>query len=243
MATVHNKAKKDQIARTVLMPGDPLRSRYVAENFLTDPVLVNDVRGVQGYTGSYKGVPVTARASGMGMPSIGIYSWELFNQYYVDNIIRIGTTGALQDDMKLRDVVLGQGACTDSNYTRRFGVTGSYAPLADYALLRTAEDCAVEMGLNVRIGNILSSDMFYYPAGADETEAWKKLGVLGIEMEAAALYTNAAYFRKRALCIATVTDHMFRPDYLSAKERQTSMDQMILLALETAVAMETRREK
>lgn len=237
MATLHNKAKKDQIARTVLMPGDPLRSKYVAENFIEDAVLVNDVRGVQGYTGTYKGVPVTVMASGMGMPSIGIYSWELFSQYYVDNIIRIGTTGALQDEMQLRDVVLAQAACTDSNYTKRFGVTGSYAPIADYRLLRTTEDCAKEMGLNVRVGNILSSDMFYYPEGGNETAAWKKLGVLCIEMEAAALYTNAAYFHKRALCIGTVTDHLFRPDYLSAKERQTSLDDMITLALNTAVRM------
>ena len=237
MATVHNKAKRDQIAKTVLMPGDPLRAKYVADNFLTDAVLVNDVRGVQGHTGTYQGVPVTVMASGMGMPSIGIYSWELYSQYYVDNIIRIGTTGALQDDLKLRDVILGQAACTDSNYTRRFGVSGSYAPIADYKLLRTAEECAREMGLNVRIGNILSSDMFYYPDGANETDAWKKLGVMCIEMEAAALYTNAAYFRKRALGIGTVTDHLFRPDYMSAKERQTSLDDMITLALNTAVKM------
>ena len=200
-------------------------------------MLVNDVRGVQGRTGTYKGVPVTVMASGMGMPSIGIYSWELYNNYYVDNIIRIGTTGAFQDDIKLRDVILAQGACTDSNYLSHFNVNGTYAPIADYKLLSTALGCAEEKGLNVRVGNILSSDMFYYPDASAERDAWKKLGVLAVEMEAAALYTNAAYFKKRALCICTVTDHLYRPDYMSAKERQTSLDDMITLALDTAVKM------
>lgn len=237
MATVHNKAEKGQIAKTVLMPGDPLRAKYVADNFLENAVLVNNVRGVQGHTGTWKGVPVTVMASGMGMPSIGIYSWELYSAYDVENIIRIGTTGALQEELELRDVILAQAACTDSNYTKRFGVTGSFAPIADYKLLRTAEDCALEAGLNVRVGNILSSDMFYYADGMSEAEAWKKLGVMAIEMEAAALYTNAAYFHRRALCIGTVTDHIFRAEYLDAKDRQSSLDQMIRIALDTAVRM------
>lgn len=237
MATVHNKAEKGQIAKTVLMPGDPLRAKYVADNFLKDAVLVNNVRGVQGHTGTWKGVPVTVMASGMGMPSIGIYSWELYSEYEVENIIRIGTTGALQEELELRDVILAQAACTDSSYTKRFGVTGSFAPIADYRLLRAAEDCASELGLNVRVGNILSSDMFYYAEGMSEAEAWKKLGVMAIEMEAAALYTNAAYFHRRALCIGTVTDHIFRAEYLDAKDRQSSLDQMIRLALDTAVKM------
>ena len=237
MATLHNKAGKGDIAKTVLMPGDPLRSKYVAENFITDAELVNDVRGVNGYTGTWKGVPVTVMASGMGMPSIGIYSWELFNSYYVDNIIRIGTAGGFQDDLKLRDVILAQGACTNSDYINHFGVKGGYAPIADYTLLTTADKCAREMGLNVRIGNILSSDFFYFADGQNDYDAWKRLGILACEMEAAALYTNAAYAHKRALCICTVTDHLYRPDYLSAKERQTSLDQMIELGLNTAVEM------
>lgn len=237
MATVHNKAEKGQIAKTVLMPGDPLRAKYVADNFLENAVLVNNVRGVQGHTGTWKGVPVTVMASGMGMPSIGIYSWELYSEYDVESIIRIGTTGALQEELELRDVILAQAACTDSNYTKRFGVTGSFAPIADYKLLRTAEDCALDMGLRVRVGNILSSDMFYYADGMSEAAAWKRLGVMAIEMEAAALYTNAAYFHRRALCIGTVTDHIFRSERLDAKDRQSSLDQMIRLALDTAVKM------
>lgn len=237
MATVHNQAEINQIAQTVLMPGDPLRAKYVADKFLTDAVLVNNVRGVQGYTGTWKGVPVTVMASGMGMPSIGIYSWELYSQYNVESIIRIGTTGALQDELKLRDVILAQGACTDSNYTKGFGVSGQFAPIADYKLLRTAEECALKMGLHVQVGNILSSDMFYHPEGCSETDAWKHLGIMAIEMEAAALYTNAAYFHKRALCVGTVTDHIYRPEIMEASERQSSLDQMIELALNTAVEM------
>ncbi len=232
MATVHNKAEKGQIAKTVLMPGDPLRAKYVADNFLENAVLVNNVRGVQGHTGTWKGVPVTVMASGMGMPSIGIYSWELYSEYDVESIIRIGTTGALQEELELRDVILAQAACTDSNYTKRFGVTGSFAPIADYKLLRTAEDCALDMGLHVRVGNILSSDMFYYADGMSEAAAWKRLGVMAI-----ALYPNAAYFHRRALCIGTVTDHIFRSERLDAKDRQSSLDQMIRLALDTAVKM------
>ena len=176
-------------------------------------------------------------ASGMGMPSIGIYSWELFNSYGVQNIIRIGTTGAFQDDIKLRDVILAQGACANSSFATNYGVGPGYAAIADHTLLCKAEKCAEEMGLNIRVGNVLSDDMFYYPR-QNPYDPWKKMGVLSVEMEAAALYTVAAYNRRRALCICTVTDHLYRPDYLSAKERQTSLDQMIRLALDTAVEME-----
>ena len=165
--TPHINAKKEDIAKTVLMPGDPLRAKFIAETFLTDPVLVNNVRGVQGHTGTWKGVPVTVMASGMGIPSIGIYSWELFNFYDVDNIIRIGSAGALQDDLKLRDLVAGQAACTNSNYIRNFGLgeTATFAPIADYTLLSTAVACAKARGIDMRVGNILSSDPFYSPAG------------------------------------------------------------------------------
>ena len=237
MATIHNKAAKSDIAKTVLMPGDPMRSKFIADNYLQDAQLVNDVRGVNGYTGYWEGVRVTVMASGMGMPSIGIYSWELYTAYGVQNIIRIGTTGAFQDDIKLRDVILAQGACANSSFVTNFGVGQGYAAIADHTLLCAAEKCAAKQGLNIRVGNVLSDDMFYYPR-QNPYDPWKKMGVLSVEMEAAALYTTAAYHRRRALCICTVTDHLYRPDYLSAKERQTSLDQMIRLALDTAVEME-----
>ena len=240
MPTPHNAAKIEDIAKTVLMPGDPLRAKFIAETFLTDPVLVNNVRGVQGYTGTWKGVPVTVMASGMGIPSIGIYSWELFNFYDVENIIRIGSAGALQDDLKLRDVVAGQAACTNSSYVKSFGLgeTATYAPIADFTLLSAAVEAAREHGVEMRVGNLLSSDTFYAPAGCGKNDEWKRMGVLAVEMESAALYANAAYARKRALCICTISDHIYRPeDNLPAEERQNSFTQMMEIALDTAVKM------
>ena len=233
--TPHISAKKGEFAKTVLMPGDPLRAKFIAETFLTDPVLVNNVRGVQGYTGTWKGVPVSVMASGMGMPSIGIYSWELFNFYDVDNIIRVGSAGALSDELNVMDIVIGQGACTTSSYVSNFELPGTFAPIADYKLLSAAVDCAMEKGLNVRVGNLLSSDNFYSREGLNPNDAWKKMGVLAIEMEAAALYANAAYAGKRALAICTVSDHLYKPQCLSADERQNSFLQMMELALDTAV--------
>ena len=240
--TPHINAQKDQIAKTVLMPGDPLRAKFIAETFLTDPVLVNNVRGVQGHTGTWKGVPVTVMASGMGIPSIGIYSWELFNFYDVDNIIRIGSAGALQDDLKLRDLVAGQAACTNSNYVKNFGLgeTATFAPIAiaDYTLLSTAVAAAKSRGIDMRVGNILSSDPFYSAEGCSKNDQWKRMGVLAVEMEAAGLYANAAYAGKRALCICTISDHIYRPeDNLSAEERQSSFTQMMEVALDTAAEM------
>ena len=238
--TPHINAKAGAFAKTVLMPGDPLRAKFIAENFLTDPVLVNNVRGVQGHTGTWKGVPVSVMASGMGMPSIGIYSWELFNCYDVENIIRIGSAGALQDELKLRDIVAAQGACTNSAYLRNFGLgeAANFAPIADFTLLSKAVEAAKERGVELHVGNIYSSDNFYSPEGVSTTDNWKRMGVLATEMEAAALYANAAYAHKRALCICTISDHLYRPeDNLSAEERQNSFTQMMEIALDTAVKM------
>ena len=240
MSTPHIAAEKGQVAERILLPGDPLRAKFIAETFLTDPVLVNNVRGVQGHTGTWKGVPVTVMASGMGIPSIGIYSWELFNFYDVDNIIRIGSAGALQDDLKLRDLVAGQAACTNSNYVKSFGLgeTATFAPIADYTLLSTAVAMAKNRGIDMRVGNILSSDPFYAAEGCSKNDQWKRMGVLAVEMEAAGLYANAAYAGKRALCICTISDHIYRPeDNLPAEERQSSFTQMMEVALDTAAEM------
>ena len=234
--TPHITAKAGDFARTVLMPGDPKRSRRIAENYLENPVLVNDVRGVQGYTGTWKGVPVSVMASGMGIPSIGIYSWELYKEYGVENIIRVGSAGALQDDLHVRDIVIGQAACTDCNFAHQFGLNGSFSPIADYTLLRTAVGCAEAMGKPVHVGNLLSSDNFYSD-GTDSHDPWKRMGVLAVEMEAAGLYMNAARLGKRALAICTISDHIYLPENLSAEERQISFRGMITLALDTAARL------
>lgn len=234
--TPHITAKFGEIAKTVLMPGDPLRSKFIAENFLTDPVLVNNTRGVQGYTGTWKDVPVTVMASGMGIPSIGIYSWELYTEYGVENIIRIGSAGAMHDDLKLMDIVVGQGACTDSNFAHQFGLWGTFAPIADYTLMRAAIDVMEEKGITPKVGNLLSADNFYSD-GSDSAERWKKMGVMATEMEAAGLYMNAARLGKRALAICTISDHIFTGESLPAEKRQTSFTQMMEVALDTAVKM------
>ena len=235
--TAHNNAKKEDIAKTVLMPGDPLRAKFIAENFLTNARLVNNVRGVQGHTGTWKGVPVTVMASGMGIPAIGIYSWELYNFYDVDNIIRIGSAGAMRDDLKLMDIVAGQGACTDSNFAHQFELNGTFAPIADYTLLSNAVEAAKEKGIDMKVGNILSSDNFYSPANCDDSTKWRDMGVMAVEMEAAGLYMNAARAGKRALCICTISDHLYRSEALSSEQRQLSLTQMIEIALDTAVKM------
>ena len=241
--TPHIGARPGDFGQTVLMPGDPLRSKFIAENFLTDPVLVNNVRGVQGYTGTYDGVRVSVMASGMGMPSIGIYSWELFTVYGVENILRIGSAGALADELQLRDIVIAQGACTDSGWAGQYHLPGSFAPIADFGMLRTCVDIAEEMGARYQVGNLLSSDRFYGDDG-DMTggwignQAWKKMGVMAVEMEAAALYMNAARAGKRALAICTVSDHLLRNENCTAEERQNGFTNMMKLALETAVKLE-----
>ena len=240
MPTPHNTALKGQIAKTVLMPGDPKRSEFIAKNFLENAELINDVRGVHGYTGTWKGVPVTVMASGMGMPAIGIYSWELYEQYDVENIIRVGSAGALPDDIELMDIIIAQAACCQSDYVGRFNLPGIFSPIADYKLLSESVEAAKELGLKVRVGNVLSSDNFYIPfdGGNEENLKWKHMNVLGVEMESAALYANAAYFGKRALCILTVSDLMLREGNISTEARQTGFANMIKLALDTAVRME-----
>lgn len=237
--TPHINAKPGDFGKTVLMPGDPLRAKFIAENFLENPVLVNNVRGVQGYTGTYKGTKVSVMASGMGMPSIGIYSWELYNVFGVENILRVGSTGSLSKDIKIRDIVFGMGASTNSNYARQFQLPGTFAPIADYDLLSTAINCAKEVGANFHVGNILSSDTFY-DAQADANEKWQKMGIMAIEMEAAALYMNAAAAGKRALAILTVSDNIVTGEETTAEERQNSFTQMMQVALDTAVAMENK---
>ena len=238
MPTPHNSAAPEDFAKTVLMPGDPLRAKFIAENFLQDAKLVNNVRGVQGYTGLWKGVPVSVMASGMGMPAIGIYSWELFNFYNVENIIRVGSAGGIRDDLQLMDIVAAQGACADSSYNERWGLSGVFAPIADYKLLSTAVKAAEAKGIELKVGNILSSDHFYYAEGQSGTDQWKKMGVLATEMESAALYGNAAYAGKRALCLCTISDHLYKTEALSPEERQTGFNSMIEIALDTAVMME-----
>jgi len=235
--TPHINAKPEDFGKTVLMPGDPLRSKFIAENFLENPVLVNNVRGVQGYTGTYKGTKVSVMASGMGMPSIGIYSYELFNFFGVENILRVGSTGSLNKDVKIRDIIFGMGASTNSNFARQFQIPGTYAPIADYKLLSTAIKAADELKATYHVGNILSSDTFY-DAQSDANEKWQKMGILGIEMEAAALYMNAAYAGKRALAILTVSDSIVTGEATTAEERQNSFTQMMQVALDTAVMME-----
>ena len=230
--TPHINAKPGDFGKTVLMPGDPLRAKFIAETFLEDPVLVNNVRGVQGYTGTYQGTPVSVMASGMGMPSIGIYSHELFHFYDVDNIIRVGSAGAISPQLKVRDVVFGQGSCTDSNYAHQFGLGGTFAPIADFTLLETAVAVARRMGVEPPVGNLLSSDVFYNKAG--DTMKWGEMGVLAIEMEAAALYMNAARAGKRALAICTVSDQLVRQEFTTSEERQTGFTQMMEIALEIA---------
>lgn len=229
--TPHITAKEGDFARTVLMPGDPLRSKFIAETYLENPVLVNNTRGVQGYTGTYKGKRVSVMASGMGMPSIGIYSYELFNFYGVENIIRVGTAGGVSDTVRLRDVVMGMSAYTNSNFGRQF-FDGNVAPCCSFKLLDAAVASARAMGIEPNVGALYSSDTFYDEAGS--SAKLKKLGVLAVEMEAAALYLNAARAGKNALAICTVSDHIFTGESLPAQDRQTSFTQMMEIALDIA---------
>ena len=231
--TPHINARPGDFAKTVLMPGDPLRSKFIAENFLEDPVLVNNVRGVQGYTGTYKGKKVSVMASGMGQPAIGIYSYELFAFYDVDNIIRVGSCGSIDPEMHVRDLIIAQGACTNGNYAAQYNLPGTFCPIASFDLLEKAVAASREAGVKFKVGNILSSDMFYDDAAS--AMDWGKMGVLGVEMESAALYCNAARLGKNGLCICTISDSFIYPEEnTTAEERQESFTQMMEIALEIA---------
>ncbi len=232
--SLHINANKGDIAETVLMPGDPLRAKYIAEHFLENARCYNEIRGMLGYTGTYKGVPVSVQGSGMGMPSMGIYSWELMTEYGVQNIIRIGTTGSFREDVKLKDIVVGMTASTDSNYIHNFDVPGNFAPCASYELLLKLQESAKDLNLTFKAGNIVSCDVFY-ELKEDWWKKWAAMGVMAVEMEAAALYMNAAYNNVKAIAIMTVSDHFVTGEKATAEERQNSFTDMMKLALETAV--------
>lgn len=230
MATPHINAEKGQIAKTVLMPGDPLRAKFIAENYLDNVKCFNTVRNMLGFTGTYKGKEISVAGSGMGIPSIGIYSHELFSQYDVENIIRIGSAGAIDDKVNLRDIVIGVGACTNSNFASQYRLPGTFAPIASYELVEKAVSLAKELKVNYWVGNLLSSDTFY----DDDSEAlikWSKMGVLAVEMEAAGLYMNAARLGKKALAIATISDCPLRGESTTAQEREKTFTQMMEIAL------------
>ena len=233
MGTPHNEAAQGAFAKTVLMPGDPLRAKFIAEHFLDSAKLVNNVRGVQGYTGTYRDTPVSVMASGMGMPSMGIYSWELITEYDVQNLIRIGTAGSFHEDIKIKDLVIGVAASTDSNYIHAFNVPGNYAPCASYKLLSKARDASEALKIPFKAGNIVSCDVFY--EFGDWWKKWAEMGILAVEMEAAALYMNAAYNRVNALAMMTISDHFVTGERSTTEERQKSFTDMMKLALEMAV--------
>ncbi|MDD3367656.1 MAG: purine-nucleoside phosphorylase [Lachnospiraceae bacterium] len=233
--TPHIEAAVGDIAETVLLPGDPLRAKFIADNFLTDVKQFNGVRNMLGFTGYYNGKRISAMGTGMGCPSIGIYSYELIHFYGCKNLIRIGTAGAMNPDVKVKDIVIGMGACTTSNYVRLFGLPGDYSCIASYELLRKATDVADKLGLSYKVGNILSSDMFYNPENpAPTSTSWTDMGVLAVEMESAALYSNAARAGANALCILTISDSAFSGVVTTAEERQKTFTDMMKIALELA---------
>ncbi|MDF2539058.1 MAG: deoD [Herbinix sp.] len=231
--TPHNAANEGEIAKTVLMPGDPLRAKFIAETYLEDVVCFNHVRNMLGFTGTYQGKRVSVMGGGMGMPSIGIYSYELYHFYGVEQIIRIGSAGGIADEIKLRDIVIGMGASTNSNFAAQYKLPGTYAPIADFGLLRKAVEAADKMKIKTVVGNILSSDTFY-DDNKEANSLWKKMNILAVEMEAAALYMNAARAGKKALCILTISDHVFTGESLSAEDRQSTFRDMMEIALEIA---------
>lgn len=233
--TPHINATPDDFAKTVIMPGDPLRAKFIAENFLTDAKLINSVRGAYAYTGKYNGKPISVMSSGMGMPSMAIYSYELFNIFGVENIIRIGSAGSVNRDIKVRDLIIAMGASTNSNYASQYGLNGTFAPICSYDLLKVCAETADRLNMKVKVGNILTSDTFY-----DESQSsvdWAKMGIMAVEMETAALYMNAARANKNALTICTISDHILTGEETTATERQNSFTDMMKLSLETAVTL------
>lgn len=229
--TPHITAEYGKIAKKVLMPGDPLRAKFIAEEYLQEVECFNTVRNMFGYTGIYKGKEVSVMGSGMGMPSMGIYSYELYKFYDVDSIIRIGSAGAFRDDVHVMDIVIAMGACTNSNFASQYKLNGTFSPIADFDLLSRAVEVAKGQNKNVVVGNVLSSDTFYNDDD-DASFAWKKMGVVCVEMEAAALYMNAARLNKKALCMFTISDHIYLDEILTAEQRQTGFSNMIEIALE-----------
>ena len=232
--TPHIGAGKGEIAQTILLPGDPLRAKYIADNFLTDVTQFNATRNMLGFTGQYKGRPVSVMGTGMGCPSMGIYSYELIHFYGCKNLIRIGTAGAMRPEVKVRAIVFGMGACTTSNYVKQFRLPGDYSCVCSYELLSRAVKAAEDRGLSYHVGNILSSDMFYDPDIPAVGTSWDRMGVLAVEMESAALYSNAAYGGANALCILTISDSLITGEATTAQERQTSFTSMMEVALELA---------
>lgn len=229
MSTAHNAAELGDIAKTVLMPGDPLRAKFLADTYLENAKLYNEVRGMFGYTGKYKGKEVSVQGHGMGIPSIGIYSYELYKFYDVDTIIRIGSAGAIDPTLHIGDIIIGLGACTNSNYQSQYNLPGTFAPIADFDLAKRAKEAADKLGYTAKVGNILASDTFY--DDSDSLKDWQKMGVLGVEMESAALYMNAARLGKKALTICTISDCPFTGEALSASDRQTNFTKMMEVAL------------
>lgn len=232
MATIHNAAAYGQIAPAVLMPGDPKRAQYIAMNFLENPQLVSDVRGILCYTGTYEGKPVSVMGSGMGQGSMGIYSYELFNEYDVQRIIRVGTAGGLHPSLKLRDLVLGLSASTDSNFAAQYQMPGTFNPCCSFSLAQKAWEAGKELGLNIAPGMLFSGAAFHYPEGF--LERWRDMGALAVEMETSALYMNAMKAGKEALTICTITDMIFTGEACSVEERQLCLNNMITVALKAA---------
>ncbi|MBQ3281320.1 MAG: purine-nucleoside phosphorylase [Eubacterium sp.] len=230
---IDNKAP---VAKTVLMPGDPLRAKYIADNYLEDVQMYSSIRNMYGFTGTYKGKQVSIQGSGMGMPSMGIYSWELYEDFDVDNIIRIGTAGSFHKEIKIGDIVVGLAASTDSNYQHVFNVPGQYSPSCSYDILLKMQEAGNEQGISFTAGNIVSGDLFY-ELGDEWWRKWARLNVLAVEMETAALYMNAAYHRKNALAVLTITDHFVTGERASNEERESGEDNMMKLALETAIKL------
>ncbi len=231
MSTPHNQAQEGEIAKTVLMPGDPLRAKFLAETYLENVQQFNVVRNMLGYTGTYKGKRVSIMGSGMGQPSMGIYSYELYTHYGVESIIRIGSCGAIHESVHLRDIIIAQGACTDSNFAHQYQLPGTYSAISSYSLLEKAVQNAKEHGVTYHVGNIISSDIFYHADEHSELK-WASMGCLGVEMESYALFTTAAYLNKKALTLLTVSDSLITNERTTAEEREKTFTAMMEIALE-----------